>query len=120
MAEPQTLDTDHRALGVALFNDTWRLLEKERTPEEDDQLLHQAHASTFHWLKARECEIAEANPESMEDFDLPFAYEALARAQAVAGDRERSESYDREARAAAERIADPEDREVVLGDLATI
>lgn len=56
MAEPQTLDVDHRSLGVALYNDTWRLLEKERTPEEDDELLHQAHASTYHWLKAPECE----------------------------------------------------------------
>lgn len=150
MAEPQTIDTDHRSLGVALYNDTWRLLEKERTPEEDDELLHQAHASAYHWLKAPECEpknrarsewlcsrayavlgraepalhhaerclaIAEAGPEAMDDFDLPFAYEALARAYAVAGDGNEASRYAVEARTASSRIVDPEDRELVLSDL---
>ena len=53
---PGLVELDHRQLGVDLYNDAWRLLEKERTPEEDDELLHQAHASTYHWLKAPECE----------------------------------------------------------------
>ncbi|HET6642460.1 MAG TPA: hypothetical protein VFG93_04230, partial [Gaiellaceae bacterium] len=112
------MELDHRQLGVDLYNDVWRLLEKERTPEEDDELLHQAHASTYHWLKAPECEpknrargewicsrayavvglrepalrhaekclaIVEANPDNMEEFDLPFAFEALARAHRVGG-----------------------------------
>jgi hypothetical protein len=148
-----TIDTDHRALGVALFNDCWRLLERERTPEEDDELLHQAHASAFHWLKAPECEpkhrarsewmcsrvyavlgraepalhhaercleICEASPENMEPFDLPFAYEALARAHAVAGNEEDSASYRRQARAAAETIADAEERDLLLADVDAI
>jgi hypothetical protein len=46
----------HRRLGVDLFNDVWTLLEKdERTQEEDDLMLHRAHASTYHWLVAPEC-----------------------------------------------------------------
>jgi DNA-binding transcriptional MerR regulator len=56
MAEPTMTDVDHRQLGVDAFNHVWTLLEKEeRTPAEDDELLHEAHASTYHWLKAPEC-----------------------------------------------------------------
>ncbi len=153
MTEPTTLDVDHRALGVALYNDTWRLLEKERTPEEDEELLHQAHASAYHWLKAPECEpknrargewicsrvyavlgrpepamhyaerclqIVQASPQGMDDFDLPFAYEALARANAVAGNSDEAAGYERQARENAEQITDAEDRELVLSDLATL
>ena len=36
---------------------------------------------------ARRCrEICEASPEAMEDWDLPYAHEALARAHALAGE----------------------------------
>jgi predicted ATPase len=48
--------TDHRQLGVDAFNHVWTLMDKpDRTREEDDQMLHEAHASTYHWLKAPEC-----------------------------------------------------------------
>jgi DNA-binding transcriptional MerR regulator len=153
MAEPTTLDADHRSLGVALYNDTWRLLEKERTPEEDEELVHQAHASAYHWLKAPECQpknrarsewlcsrvyavlgrpepalhhadrclqIVQANLKDMDDFDLPFAYEALARASAVAGSSDDAKRYEQEAREAAKRITDAEDKDLVLTDLATL
>jgi hypothetical protein len=147
------VELDHRALGVALYNDSWRLLEKERTPEEDEELLHQAHASAYHWLKAPECEpknrargewmcsrvyavlgrpepalyhaerclqIVESSPRDMDDFDLPFAYEALARANAVARNSDDVLRYEQEAREAAERITDAEDKELVLTDLGTL
>jgi hypothetical protein len=153
MAEPQTLDVDHRSLGVALYNDVWRLLEKERTPEEDDELLHQAHASAYHWLMAPECEpknrarsewlcsrvysvlgrsepalqhaerclsIVEAHPENLEGFDLPFAYEALARGHALAGNAAEAKRYEQLAREAAASMTDAEDRELLLTDLATL
>ena len=43
----------HRALGVALYNHTWTLLEKaDRTPDETDEMIHSAHASRFHWSRA--------------------------------------------------------------------
>jgi hypothetical protein len=43
----------HRALGVALYNHTWTLLEKpDRTPAETDEMIHAAHASRFHWSRA--------------------------------------------------------------------
>jgi hypothetical protein len=141
---------NHRQLGVDLYNDTWRLLQKERTPEEDDELLHQAHTSAYHWLKAPECEpknrargewlcsrvyavlgraepalhhaerclaIVEGSPENMEEWDLPFAYEALARAHGVAGNAGESAQHAERAGELADRIADAEDRELVLSEL---
>lgn len=48
--EKETPVTDHRTLGVDLFNKTWTLMEKPtRTPEEDDEMIHCAHASAYHW-----------------------------------------------------------------------
>lgn len=154
MAVAQTIDADHRSLGVELCNGCWTLLEKEqRAVGEDEELLHQAHASAYHWRKAPECEpkhrargewmcsrvyavlgraepalyhaerclaITEADPENMEDFDLPFAYEALSRAHGVAGNADEAKRYQQLARESADAIADPEDKELVLSDLATL
>lgn len=54
------------------------------------------------------------------DFDLAFAYEALARAHAVAGDPGRARECTDQALAAAADIADGDDRTLVLADLETI
>nr|BFE81218.1 hypothetical protein GCM10020093_038190 [Planobispora longispora] len=54
------------------------------------------------------------------DWDLAFGYEALARASAVAGDREQARAWTEQALAAAEDIAQDEDRELLLTDLETI
>ena len=44
---------EHRRLGVELYNGTWELIERPaRTPDEDDEMLHRAHASAYHWLQA--------------------------------------------------------------------
>jgi len=43
----------HRALGVALYNHVWTLLETaDRTPAQVDEMIHSAHASRFHWSRA--------------------------------------------------------------------
>jgi len=43
----------HRALGVALYNHVWTLLEKaDRSAAETDEMIHAAHASRFHWSRA--------------------------------------------------------------------
>jgi DNA-binding transcriptional MerR regulator len=144
---------DHRTLGVDLFNKTWTMMEKPtRTPEEDDEMIHCAHASAFHWQQvgtranrsrsewqcsrvhvilgqteqalyhARRChEIVEANEDgSMEIWDLPAAYEALARAHLRAGHREEAAHWARLGREATARIDDEDDRKVMEADFATI
>jgi hypothetical protein len=148
---PPELDaaTEH-ALAVGLFNRTWQLIDASgRTLEQDDEMLHAAHASRYHWGRVGEavnlvrgewqCSrvyavLGRAEPalwharrtlelcerHGIGDFDLAFAHEALARASAVAGDRAAARDHLERARAAAAAIADPEDREAVLRDLGTI
>jgi hypothetical protein len=41
-----------RQLGVDLFNATWRLIESR---EDDELMVHVAHASAYHWAVAPEC-----------------------------------------------------------------
>jgi hypothetical protein len=49
-------EVDHRQVAVDAFNHVWTLLERGgRTRAEDDELAHEAHASTYHWTKAPEC-----------------------------------------------------------------
>jgi len=54
------------------------------------------------------------------DWDLAFAYEALARGHAIAGDTEQARAYTEQALAAAEDISEADDRELLLTDLETI
>src|SRR4051812_47480029 len=145
-----TVTTDERQLAVDLFNGVWRLMETEqRTPAQDDRMLHMAHASRYHWEQVgtaanlargewlcsrvyavlgraeparhharRVFEICQEN--GIGDWDLAFAHEALARAAAVAGDRPAVERHLADARAAAAQISEADDRDQLLGDLATI
>jgi DNA-binding transcriptional MerR regulator len=56
----------------------------------------------------------------LEDWVAASAYEAMARASSVAGDRAAFETWRARARAAADAISDAEEREVIEGDLATL
>ena len=70
---------------------------------------------------ARRCqEICEAHPEAMEDWDLPYAHEALARAHALAGDVDEAGWHAATARELAAGVAGAKDREHLEEDLATL
>ena len=58
--------------------------------------------------------------EGVEEWDLPFAFEALARAHAVAGDLAESKRFEALARACGEEMADPESVQLLLADLSTL
>ena len=48
-------DTDgewHRAQGIECNNSTWEMIEADRTPENDEEMLRRAYASTYHWARA--------------------------------------------------------------------
>jgi hypothetical protein len=143
-----------RQLGVELYNSSWALMElPDRTPEQDDELVHHVHASMYHWLQAPECEpkhrargewlcsraysvlgraepalhhaqrcfeICEQHADNVEDWDLAFAYEALARANRVAGNEDEAGRFEQRGRELADQVADPEDKEIVLKDYATL
>lgn len=69
-------------------------------------------------LHAERClRLTEANPEQMQDFDLAFAYEGIARAYALGGNPVEAKKYLQLAQVAGEAIVDPEDKEIFMGDL---
>jgi DNA-binding transcriptional MerR regulator len=70
------------------------------------------------WHAARCRELAEGG--AVEDWVVAAAYEAMARASRVAGDRARFEEWRARAETATAAIADPSEREVIEGDLATL
>jgi DNA-binding transcriptional MerR regulator len=65
-------------------------------------------------------ELVEGAPEQMEEFDLPAAHEAVARAHMVAGNKAEAKRYYDLGVAATARIEDEEDRQIIEKDFATI
>ncbi len=140
----------HRKLAASLFNRTWELIDlKERSSEETELMINAAHASLYHWLQVGEavnfargewqvsrvyslCKRAEPALHHAEnclricqehhigDFDLAFAYEALARACSVLGAPEKTQQYLDLAKEAAQNIKEKEDRQYLLSELASI
>ncbi len=134
---------EERQLAVDLYNDLWPLMELEhRTAADDARLVHEAHASLYHWSRvgtaanlargewmcarvyavlgraepalyhARRC-LALAEP--LGDWDLAVAYEALARACVVDGDAAAARGFLELARSV--HVVEDEDREAVEKDL---
>jgi DNA-binding transcriptional MerR regulator len=148
---PAEIDpASHRRLAADLFNHTWELLEAPmRTPLQDDEMIHCAHASRYHWglvgepanlargewqcsrvyavlrrsepalWHARRC-LAICEENGIGDWDVAAAQEAMARASLVAGDEATARAWLDRARASAAGIADEEDRRIVEADLETL
>lgn len=72
------------------------------------------------WHARRCLEILGAGGEGIEDWDLPAAHEALARAHAVAGRRDEADAWRTRARDGLALVADAGDRELIEGDLASL
>lgn len=140
----------HRKFAVDCFNDTWDLIDnKDRSHEEDLKMIHSAHASRYHWGEiGTPLEFARGDwqisrvyailgdgtsavvyaQESLNhclnndigDFDLAFAYEALARASAVMGNEEKYFQFYEKAKEAADDIEEENNRNYFLKELDTI
>lgn len=140
----------HKKEAIDNFNGTWDLIDKgNRTHDEMIEMLHKAHASRYHWgqigtpleflrgewqisrvyslsnmaesaiLHGKEC-LRLCRENSIGDFDLAFAYEAVARAYKIINDIENVNHYLSKAREAANNIQKPEDREYLISELQTI
>ncbi len=137
----------HRFFAVDCNHLVWKLLGKpDRTAEDDLTMLHAAHASYFHWLQVGKIEntirgewmcsrvyavLRESEPalrhaqhalrlceeNGVKDFDLAYAYEAMARAHACAEQRYAARQFHVLAAGAATEIADAEDRKIFVNDL---
>jgi len=149
---PTELDAaTERALAKSLFNRVWELLEQsDRTADQDDEMIHAAHASRYHWARvgepanrargewqcarvystlrrpepalwhARRCLAILEEHGPGEDWDLAGAYEGLARAYAVAGDAPSSAEWRERANQAVAEVSNPEDRRLIELDLAAL
>jgi tetratricopeptide (TPR) repeat protein len=62
-------------------------------------------------------ELTEKNMDQMADFDLAYAYEGVARAEALAGNAEEAKQYLKLATEAGEKIEDEESKGIFVGDL---
>lgn len=62
-------------------------------------------------------EILHANQAEMQDFDFAFAYEAIARAHAISGERVEAERFLQKAKEAGAKIQDEEDRRTFFAEL---
>jgi hypothetical protein len=153
MADTDTLTVDaaaHRRLAVDLFNHTWTLLRlPERTPVQEAEMIHSAHASRHHWgvvgtpvnlvrgewqvshvysvlgrgepalVHARLC-LETCLEHGIRDFDIAYAHEAMCRAHLLLGHDAEALECARAARHAATEVADDDDREQVLADIADL
>jgi hypothetical protein len=145
--ERYSLEEAHKKFAVDCFNGVWNLLEKkDRTAEEDDEMMHAAHASRYHWgqigtpvhkergewqisrvyvvlnrpksalFHAQKC-LDICEDQEIGDFDIAFAHEAMARAHAASGNKAEFEKHFGLAKKAADEIGGEEDKKVFFGEL---
>ncbi|MHA1948811.1 MAG: hypothetical protein ACXAAO_02035 [Candidatus Thorarchaeota archaeon] len=60
---------------------------------------------------------AETSDENWKDWDMPFIYEALARAHAVAGNKKECKKYKEIAQKTIDKIEGKEDKDICQGEL---
>lgn len=145
-----TLEEFHKKIAVETNNSIWPVLDSENpTDAQLEEALHSAHTSRYHWSKvgtavnivraeymisrvycamkrgepalfhAHRClEITKEN--NIGDFDLAFAYEVMARANAVAGNKSECKKYYELAKTATDQIKNPEDKKICEGELSQV
>ena len=141
---------NHRQIAVNCFNATWDLLDRtDRTPEDDLQMIHCAHASRYHWgvigssieFQRGEWQISRVYSvlgmgesalyhaeicnqtcveEGIGDFDMAFSLEAMARAHMVLGNTEDCGKYLELAKEAADQIEEKDTRDYFLSEIESI
>ncbi len=140
----------HAHFSKTCFNAAWTLIEKtDRTAADDEEMIELNLASLWHWRRRADCtdrhrsvgcwqasrirallghadearryaDLCLAYSASLPPFYQAYAQEALARAAAVRGDDAASRSHAMRARVLTQAIADADERELLLADLATL
>ena len=140
----------HKRAAITLFNLVWSLLDKkDRTKQEDDKMVHAVHASRFHWgeigtpveFERGEWQISRVysvlnRPQSalyhaercldickennIGDFDIAFAYEAMAFAYKVLGNEKLKTEFKKKGIHSLEDIKDKGDRDYAESELNKI
>lgn len=148
--DPQEESKWHRHFAVTCFNRTWRLIEKQnRTPDEDAEMLASTFASRHHWGVVGDAKnraigdwqishvfallnqpalsmtyarrsLDECEKHGLGDFVIAFAYEAIARAAAIAENAAERDKALQQARDCGNQIAEQDDRDWFFKSLATV
>jgi len=140
----------HKFFSADNFDKTWEYIEKEDRSHDDNlNMLHASIASLWHWSQREDAtpknlsvgywqvsrvfsligqpEIARMygllalkHAEILEPFYKGYAYESLARAEALANNRVMMKHYLEKAHEMVSRTANEEDRRLLSKDLETI
>jgi Flp pilus assembly protein TadD len=140
----------HKFFSAHCFNSAWELIDKpERTPEETEQMIQRTLASLWHWTQRPDCsptnlsigywqaarvyalagEAANARKYARLCLDitptdaafyLGYAHEAMARAEALAGNEENATEHLAKATQFATNVTKAEDRKLLEADLASL
>ncbi len=145
--KPEEMKQFHATMAPALFNASWELLEKpDRSRDEESRLINMVHASLFHWrqigepvnilrgewmiahtytllnhkeeaLYHAENALIKAQEIGAQDWDLAYAYEAMARAHALNQSREEFTKFYHMAIDAGKLIKEDGDRQQFESDM---
>ncbi|QDT56763.1 hypothetical protein Pan44_48230 [Caulifigura coniformis] len=140
----------HLHFAPACFNRAWELLDKpDRTSAENDEMLHSAVASLWHWSRREDCRPrnlavgywlvsrvqamlgnglearrfaarAALHATGEPPFYMAYAHEALARAGHVLHHEPAVTRHLDEARQLLELVTDPEERKMLEADLESL
>jgi hypothetical protein len=140
----------HVHFSKACFNRAWTLIEKpDRSAADDEAMILTSQASLWHWSQRSDCgdlqwsigywqasrirallghgdeamryaRLCLDHSGKLPAFYQAAAYEALARAAKVGGDHAAARAHAARARELADAVDDPEDREIIDADLATL
>ncbi len=144
------LQAAHRHFAPFCFNKTWEYIDMtERSEEENLAMLLTSFASFWHWTQRKDCKpvnlavgywqisrvyssMGEAenarkyaqlclnNSGNLAPFYMGEAFEAMARAEKVAGNPEKMQFYLKQAELMAVKITDEEEKQILLRDLKTL
>ena len=140
----------HQFFSAHCFNSAWELIDKPaRTPEENEQMIQRTMASLWHWTQREDCTdknlsigywqaarvyALAGEPDNArkyaqrclditptdDPFCLGYAHEAMARAEALAGNEENATEHLAKATQFATNVTKAEDRKLLEADLTTL
>lgn len=99
----------------------WQFVGTAVHQQRGEWLISHVHAVLGHAKEAlghaeRCFELTESNKDMMQDFDIAYAFEGLARAHAMVGDHRMAKEFFDLAEQAGNAIANEEDRSIFMGD----
>ena len=152
MADSPGFDTKHahQFFSAHCFNSTWKLIDKaKRTEPENEQMIQCTLASLWHWTQREDCtdrnlsigywqaarvyalagegdnarkyaQLCLDITPTEDPFYLGYAHEAMARAELLSGNKEHAAENLSQARKCAEQVTDSENQKLLVNDLETL